>query len=122
MYSFKRSERVKETMQREIAAIIREEVKDPRIGFVTVTSITLAEKLNFARVFISPMGSEDEKRNSFRGIVSASKYIRSRLGKKMRLRYIPEIRFALDDSPEHADKIHKILHDIEAEQETVKED
>jgi len=113
MYSFKRSERVRGVMQREIASIIREDVKDPRIGFITVTAVDLAENLQHAKVYISPFGNELERKNSFKGIVSASKFIRSQLGKRMRIKKLPDIHFILDTLPAEADHINRIFHKIE---------
>ena len=112
MFSFKRSERVRGVMQREIATIIREEVKDPRIGFVTVTSVDLAENLQHAKVYVSPFGDELQKKNTFKGIISASNFIRSQLAKKMRIKKLPDIHFVLDTVPEEADHINQIFHDI----------
>lgn len=115
IYSFKRSERVSEVMLRELSSIIRDEVKDPRIGFITVTSVDLEENLRSARIYISPMGTEEEKEASFKGVCSASKFIRNCLGKRMRIKKMPQIYFKLDKAPEHADKINRLLHRLEDE-------
>jgi len=112
MHSFKRSARVKEMILREVSAIIRDDVKDPRIGFVTVTSVHLADNLQYARIYISPMGSDEEKKATFKGVSSASRFIRRELGRKMRMKYIPEISFKWDETPQTADNINHLLHDI----------
>jgi ribosome-binding factor A len=115
IYSFKRSERVSEVILRELSAIIRDEVKDPRVGFVTVTSVILEENLRSAKIYISPMGSEDERAASFKGVCSASSFIRNCLGKRMRIKKMPQIYFKLDTAPEHADKINRLLHRLKDE-------
>jgi len=113
MFSYKRADRVKELMLREISTIIRDEVKDPRIGFVTITGVDLSNKLQYAKVFISPMGSDEQKENSFKGICSAAKFIRSQLGKRMRIKFLPELFFKIDHSPDHSDKINRLLHKLD---------
>jgi len=97
-------------MLRELSSIIRNEVKDPRIGFITVTSVELEGNLRSAKIFISPMGTDEEKAASFKGICSASKFIRNCLGKKLRIKKMPDLYFKLDTSPEYADKINRLLH------------
>lgn len=113
MFSYKRAERVKEVLQQEIASIIRDEVKDIRIGFVTVTEVYLTDNLRSAKIYISPMGTEEQKRNTIKGIHSAAKFIRSQLGKRMRIKHLPELSFILDTIPENSDRINLILHKIE---------
>lgn len=113
MFTYKRADRVKELMLEEISAIIRNEVKDPRIGFVTITSVELAGNLRHAKVFVSPMGTEEQKKNTFKGICSATAFIRKQLGRKIRLKFLPEIAFKWDHSHEESDKVNQILHDLE---------
>lgn len=113
MFSYKRADRVKELLQEEVADIIRQEVKDPRIGFVTVTRVELSDNLRNASIFISPMGSEKEQKRTYEGICSAAPFVRSRLGKRMRIKFLPELNFNWDHSHERSDKINRILHVIE---------
>ena len=67
MFSYKRSERVQEQMLKVINDVIKHEVKDPRIGFVTITRIELTENLRFAKIYVSVMGSDEERAKSFKG-------------------------------------------------------
>lgn len=115
MLSYKRSERVREVMLEEIADIIRNELKDPRIGFVTVMHVELTQNLRHATVFISPMGSEAEQKSTFKGIVSAAPFIKRLLGKRIKIKFMPEITFKWDHGAEHADTINRLLHEIEEE-------
>lgn len=117
MFSYKRSERVRELLQEEMAAIIQREVKDPRIGFVTITRVELSDNLRNARIFISPMGSEEEQKRTYKGICNAAPFIRSRLGKRMRIKFLPELSFSWDHSQGRSDKINQILHTIEEQKE-----
>ncbi len=113
MFLYKRADRVKELLQEETAEIIRHEVKDPRIGFVTITRVELSDNLRSARIFISPMGNEKEQQRTYEGICSAAPFIRSRLGRRMRIKFLPELIFNWDHSQGRSDKINRILHTIE---------
>lgn len=114
MFSYKRSERVKEQMLKVVNDVIKHEVKDPRIGFVTITRIELTENLRFAKIYVSVMGSEDEQAKSFKGIKSAAPFIRSRIGKNMRIKKLPELSFILDHGQEDSDRINRLMHQIES--------
>jgi len=112
MLSFKRFERVREVMQHEISDIIRNELKDPRIGFVTVMDVELAHNLRHANVYVSPMGTEEEQQRTFDGIRSAAPFIRRLLGQRMKIKFIPELAIKWDHTGEHSDKINRLLHTI----------
>ena len=114
MFTYKRSERVKGLMLEVINEIVKNEVKDPRIGFVTITRVELTDNLRSAKVYISPMGTEAEQVNTFKGISSAAPFIRSRLGKKIRLKVVPEISFKWDHGQVESDKISRLLHELDA--------
>ena len=111
MFRFKRSQRVQELIHEEISKLIQHGLKDPRIGFVTVTRIELSDDLKNARVYVSIMGSEEEKEHSIEGLNSAKGYLRSRLGKNLYLKRIPELHFKLDAAADHVEKITKIIGD-----------
>lgn len=112
MLSFKRSERVREVMIHEISDIIRNELKDPRIGFVTVMDVELAHNLRHADVFVSPMGSEEEMKRTVNGIISAAPFIRRLLGQRMQIKFVPELAVKWDHTGEHSDRINRLLHTI----------
>jgi ribosome-binding factor A len=114
MHPYKRSERLGELILEEISELMRREIKDPRIGFVTFTRVELSEDLRHAKVFVSSIGAEPEKARALQGLVSATGFIRRHLGRALHLRYTPEISFLLDDSLEHGAKIAQILRQLHA--------
>lgn len=109
---YKRSERVQELLLEEISKLIQNGLKDPRIGFVTLTRIDLSDNLKHAKVYVSVMGSEEQKADSLDGLISARGFIRQYLGKNLCMKYIPELDFKMDKAAEHVEKITKILHDL----------
>ena len=113
--TFQRSQRVAEEMKREIAQILREELKDPRIGFITITSVEVTRDLRYAKVFISVYGGEPVKKQSLEALNKASGFVRKEVGRRIQLRYTPEISFAFDNSIEHGAKISKLLTKIKKE-------
>lgn len=90
------------------------EIKDPRIGMVTVTDVTVSKDLRTAHIYYSTLGSEEEITASALGLRQATKYIQRELGRRVRLRYTPTIDFRFDSSLEYGSKIDRILHDISA--------
>jgi ribosome-binding factor A len=102
-------------MKQEIADILMRKIKDPRIGFVTVTDVDLSDDLRNAKVFVSIYGGDKEE--TLKGLKSASAFIRSELGRRMTMRCIPEILFRFDDTVEHGAHIMELLHEIENKQE-----
>ena len=109
---FKRSERVQELLLEEISALIQRGLKDPRIGFTTVTNVALTDNLKHAKVYVSVFGTERERQDTMEGLTHASGFIRGSLGKKLFLRYIPVLEFILDGTAEHVAKINKIINDL----------
>jgi ribosome-binding factor A len=114
-FDYSRSKRVSELILEEVSWIIKNEVKDPGVGFVTLTGVDVSEDLRHARVHVSIMGSEREKRRNLQALNRAKGYIRSSFGKKVRLKYIPEFRFLLDRSLERVKRIDDILRNISDE-------
>lgn len=104
--------RIERQIFREITLIIREELKDPRIGFVTITRIELSADLHSAKVYVSILGAPQEQEETLKVLMGAAGFIRSKLGERMRLRLLPEIIFKKDDSMEHADRVFRILKDL----------
>ena len=112
---YKRSKRVQELLLEEISRLIQFGLKDPRIGFATVTGVDLTDNLNHARVYVIIIGDAEQKRGTLEGLQSARGYIRSALGKNLYLKYIPELSFHLDETAEKAQKISKILNELHTE-------
>ncbi|HYT03764.1 MAG TPA: 30S ribosome-binding factor RbfA [Gemmatimonadales bacterium] len=104
-----RPERVAEAIRQTVAAFLTDGVRDPRIGFVTVTAVEVSGDLAHARVRVSVMGSDDEKTKSLEGLESAARFLRGQLGRVLSLRLTPELHFELDRGVEHAQQIERLL-------------
>ncbi len=109
---FKRSQRLQELLVKEISLLIQKGLKDPRIGFATVTKIDLTDNLRYAKVYVSVIGDDIEAENTIKGLNNAKGYIRGLLGKNLYLRYVPDLDFQKDDSSEKLDKISRLLGEI----------
>lgn len=107
-----RAERVSELIREEISRMLVKELKDPRIGFVTVTYVKLSRDLRKAMVFFTVHGSDSDKEKSMEGLTSAKNFIRRELGKKLYLKHIPEIEFLYDTSFDYGEKIDLLLKEI----------
>ncbi len=104
-----------EKIQRLARAVLGEsiqELKDPRIGFATVTAVRLSADLRHARVFVSVLGSPDEQAATMAGLVSATPHLRKELGHQVRMKYLPELVFELDKGAEEAERLEELLHKI----------
>ena len=108
----RRVEKVAEAIKEEVSLIIQEEVKDPRIGFLTVTAVELSSDLRYAKIFISVYGSQEEKVKALKGLQSATRFIRREMGRRIKLRYTPEIIFKWDGSIEKGAHIDSLLRQI----------
>lgn len=117
MKQYKRSDRVGELIKEEISKMLIHEIKDPRIGFVTLTKVVLSNDLRKAKVFISILGEKAEKEGCFKGLLSAKGFIRGELGKRLNLRYIPELTFMLDPSLEYGARISQLLANLADKEE-----
>jgi ribosome-binding factor A len=101
-------------MKKELGDIIGRKLKDPRIGFVTVTGVEVTGDLQQATVFISVFGDDEQKEQTLRGLAKASGFIRTEIGKRIRLRKTPEISFKFDESIEYGSRIETLLTDIKS--------
>ena len=114
-----RIERLNSLLRQEISDIIQRQVKDPRLGvFVSVTAVDVSSDLKFAKVFISCMGSENEKKDTLKALASAAGFIRHELGNRMQARRIPELSLRLDDTIEKADRVLRLIDQISEEEDT----
>jgi ribosome-binding factor A len=111
-YGYSRSDRVSELILQEVSWIIKNEVKDPGVGFVTLTRVDLSSDLRYAKIYVSIMGEETEKVSGLEALNRAKGYIRSSFGNRVRLRYLPEFTFVLDRSLERVKRINEILREI----------
>ena len=112
-----RIDRIAEAIKTELGEIIQRRIKDRRVGFVTVTRVKVSRDLRYCRVFVSIMGSEQDKERSLKGLHSAAGYIRKLLGERIKIRYTPEVSFILDRSLDHSFRIEGILQKIKSERE-----
>jgi len=110
-----RAERLADRIHAEVAEIIAGELKDPRIGFATVTSVDLSPDLHLARVSVSVLGSAEERQKSLQGLVSAAGYVRHELGVRLGLKRTPEVAFVLDQSAEVEEKLDTLLDKLKQE-------
>ena len=107
-----RPERVSELIRQAVGAFLTGEVRDPRIGFVTVIGVEVSPDLSHANVRVSVMGSDEEKATSLEGLASAARYLRAQLAKELPLRTSPELHFHLDRGIEHAQRIDRVLKEL----------
>ena len=110
-----RSNRVAEQMKKELGDIIGRKIKDPRVGFVTVTDVAVTGDLQEATVYITSLGNEREKADTMKALEKASGFIRSEIGTRIRLRRTPEIKFAFDTAIEYGNRIDALLRGLHEE-------
>jgi ribosome-binding factor A len=111
----RRPDQVAETVRQVIADLLLTELRDPRIGFVTVTGVNVTNDLSVATVRVSVMGEPAERDAALTGLASAAGFLRTRVGKALTTRVVPEIRFELDRGLEHAARINRILGELKQE-------
>jgi len=116
MTEYKRADRVGDTIRHEIADILLKKLKDPRVGFVTMTRVDVSDDLRHARVFVSVMGDEASKKNTLKGLNSARDFIRVELGKRLKLRVTPEVAFSIDESIERGARMLDILRNLKKDE------
>ncbi|PVX33006.1 ribosome-binding factor A [Pasteurella langaaensis DSM 22999] len=111
---FKRSDRVAQELQKEIAVILQREVKDPRIGMVTISDVEVSKDLAYAKIFVTFLFDHDKAaiEQGMKGLEKASPYIRSLVGKAMRLRIVPELRFVYDQSLVEGMRMSNLVSDV----------
>lgn len=110
-----RIEKIQELMKQEISKIILRELKDPRIGFVTVTGVHITRDLSEATAYVSIMGNEKHVKDSWEGLQSSLGYIRREIGHRVRLRITPELKFEIDKSLDYSEHIQKLLNKIKTD-------
>lgn len=110
-----RVEKLQELIKQETGKILMKEIKDPRIGFVTVTGVEMTGDLREAKIFVSVMGNDEQIKQTWEGLQSALGFLRREIGKRIRLRFTPELSFAPDKSLDYSEHIQKILLKINAE-------
>lgn len=110
-----RPHRVGEQIKKEMSHILQHELKDPRVGFVTVTGVDVTGDLQQATVYISVMGDKNDLEGTLEGLEKAKGFIRTEIGRRIRLRHTPEILFKVDESTEYGNRIEKLLKEVKSD-------
>ncbi|MGM8211711.1 30S ribosome-binding factor RbfA [Virgibacillus sp. W0430] len=108
-----RANRIAEQLKKEIGEILNRKIKDPRVGFVTITDVEVTGDLQQAKVFISVLGDEREREDTLKGLAKANGFIRAEIGSRIRLRKTPEILFEIDETIEYGNRIETLLRDLD---------
>lgn len=111
-----RAERLAEVIRAEASAIIQRGLKDPGIGFVSITDVVVSGDLRHAKIFVSVLGDEEAKRQTMAALERAKGYVRSELGSRIAVRFVPEILFRLDESIERGTRISSLLRKVTEEE------
>ena len=108
----KKNEKIAELIKRNISEIIQFDLKDPKIGFITITDVQVTNDLSYAKVYVSFLGQNARKEAGMKALERSKGYIRSELSKKLSTRKVPELQFVLDDALDKGNKIEKIIANI----------
>lgn len=111
-----RNERLRELIKAEFGSILQRDLKDPRIGFVSVMDVEVSNDYSHVKIFVSIMGDDEVKRLTMEGLESAKGFIRTELGHRIRLRHTPEVHIIPDNSIEHGSRIFELLNEVKKEQ------
>lgn len=109
MSKFRRTDRINEQLKQEVSLLIRDEVRDPRVGLVTVTAVQTSPELDHAKVYFTALGSDEEREGALEGLNSAAAFIRKELGRRLHMRRIPELHFQIDRVLDEAMRIERLL-------------
>lgn len=108
----RRQIQVGDEIKQIVSVLLQRELKDPRIGFVTITGVQVTQDLKYARIHVSVMGSKEEQRATMDALTSARGFIRREIASRMEIRYVPEIQFRLDKGAEYSDQIARLLNEL----------
>lgn len=122
MLPYKRSEQLERSLIREINNIIYRKINDPRIKFVTITRIKVSSDLKYADIFVTIYNDESQQKKALKGLKNATKFIRGELGKDLKMRYVPNIKFKIDEDLERHYKLLKIVAEAHNPQLNSKKD
>jgi ribosome-binding factor A len=110
-----RPDRVGEQLRQELGNLLTRSVHDPGIGFITLTRVKVSPDLQLARVYYTQLGDDKAKQETVKALARVTPFLRREIGKRMRLRRVPEVRFEFDEGVENQDRIERILLELEAE-------
>lgn len=111
-----RRERVEEAIKQEVGSIMQNELKDPRIGFATVTRVEMSADLKYAKIFVSVLGKQDNDKSTFTALEKAKGYIRRLIAQRLQLRFVPELSFREDNSAEYSVYIAQKIDELKNEE------
>jgi ribosome-binding factor A len=111
MAQYKRTDRLNEQLRQEITLLVRDEVRDPRVGLATITAVQTSRELDHAKVYFTTLGDPEERAEVLTGLRSAAPFLRRELGKRMHIRRVPELHFQIDRVHEEAQRIEPLLHE-----------
>lgn len=117
-----RVNRVGEQMKKEIGDIISRKIKDPRVGFVTVTDVEVTGDLQQAKVYISVLGDEQQREDTLKGLAKAKGFIRTEIGQRIRLRKTPELIFEFDETMAYGNRINSLIHELRRDEQPGEEE
>lgn len=117
-----RAQRVAEMIKQETSNLLLRGLKDPRVGFVTITDVEVTGDLRYAKIYISVYGNEKQKADTMEGLQAANGFIRREIGKFLHLRFTPELTFKFDESVEYGSHINEILSDLKRNERSVEND
>jgi len=107
-----RKDKVQDAVQKEVSSIIQNEIKDPRLGFVTITSVEMTDDLRYAKIFFSVLGKEEDYKKTGEALESAQGFIRKLIAQRIQLRFAPELSFRQDKSSIYSVRIQEVLDEI----------
>lgn len=111
-----RADRVAELIKQEVSDIISRKLNDPRIAFTSITAVDIGADLQNARIYVSVLGSEQEKKNTMDALAHATKFVRGELGHRLELREVPQIIFKQDESIERGARVFEIINQLHKEE------
>lgn len=114
-----RCQRVGEQIHKEVSTMLTYGLKDPRVGFVTITGVEVTPDLGMARIYYTVMGDEESRRQTGEGLKSSTSYVRKQLSRLLHLRHTPDILFVYDESFDYGQRIESLLRDVKPGDEDV---
>ena len=112
-----RSDKVAQAIKKEVSNIIHDEMKDPRLGFVTITEVELTQDLRFAKIFFSVLGTDEEKKKTAEALNSALGFVRKLVSERVKMRFSPDMVFKEDRSSEYSMHIEEIMNELKGKKE-----
>ena len=107
-----RAERVGEQMKKELMDIINNKLKDPRVGFLTITDVQPTNDLSLAKVYFTVLGDDKEREDTFKGLEKAKGFLKTEIAQRMRLRIVPDLQFEYDESIDYGNRIERLIQEL----------